>query len=234
MWCLVSGRFMSLFVFLLIYRLLHTFSELMLFEKLIGWFLVDHMLEEYNVTSGKFFLINEDYRLLVENLTILGKNVVVLTQSLTTSNFIQVNLVLLLITLFIYQQLPKYRMYLLVFICYSVSLQTVLIVNFNFFVSLIKTITIFFIFCLSLYLYFYILIIGSINRCSISKLKQVCIISFLKIVFCLLSFLIFILMLALTFCFFSYNTDNIFLELIVKVLAPYTYFYYFIKKYNLS
>ena len=64
----VSGKILSILVFLLVCKLFKNFSELILFEKVIGWFVIDYLFEEYLLTTGKFFLIDPEFRSLIKNL----------------------------------------------------------------------------------------------------------------------------------------------------------------------
>ena len=43
------------------------FNNFNILEKSVSWFLVEHVFEQYNLTSGKFFIINEDFRRLITN-----------------------------------------------------------------------------------------------------------------------------------------------------------------------
>ena len=58
MFYLISGRILSGIVFVIIFKLFNSYSDLILVEKIVGWFFIDHIFEEYGFTSGKFFLIN--------------------------------------------------------------------------------------------------------------------------------------------------------------------------------
>lgn len=68
-WSLIAGKSMGfMFQFLLIKLFKDfSFSNFNALEKSISWFLVEHVFDHYNLTSGKFFMINEDFRRLITN-----------------------------------------------------------------------------------------------------------------------------------------------------------------------
>jgi hypothetical protein len=68
-WCLIAGKLMSLMFQFLLIKLFKdfSFSNFNALEKSISWFLVEHVFEHYRLTSGKFFMINEDFRRLITN-----------------------------------------------------------------------------------------------------------------------------------------------------------------------
>ena len=80
MWYFISGKSMSLLVFVVLVKSLQNFIDLSLFESSIGWFLMEHVFEEYSLTAGKFFLINGDFRTLIKNFIVIIRNIIILPQ----------------------------------------------------------------------------------------------------------------------------------------------------------
>ena len=222
---LISGRILSIFEFLLIFKLFETFPDLIFFEKIIGWFTIDHILEEYNFTSGKFFLVNEDYRSLIKNLTILVTSVCFFAQLLTPIEFILVNILFILIFIFLTNKNLKYKARLFIFIGYAYLSYTFLIINFYSLFILIKlTICIWVLINITqFYLSIFSLILT--YQCSFNNFKQVVTILVLKLV-------IYLFFLKLEFSFGLYllcmpcnQINNFVLEFIFKLLIVYTYVY---------
>ena len=73
MWYLISGNFISSLLFIILSSSLKNISSLPNFESLVGWFLIEHIFEEYHLTTGKFFLISEDFRTLVKNFIMITR-----------------------------------------------------------------------------------------------------------------------------------------------------------------
>ncbi len=87
---------MSLFVSYLLLKLTNgvDFNHLILIERVFGWFFVEHVFENYSQTSGKFFIINNDFRKLICNIWISMKKIIFSVYFTTAVEFI--NLLFLL------------------------------------------------------------------------------------------------------------------------------------------
>ena len=230
MWVLISGRVLSVFVILVIGKLFENFSDLILFEKIIGWFLVDHILEEYHLTSGKFFLINEDYRFLIRNITVLILSICFFAQILTPLEFCLVNIFLIAMFLVLTQKKLKDKIRFFIFFCYIYLIHSFLIINFYFLFELLKflILTSIFIFSLGFYLYCFCLVI--VYKSSLKKLKQI-------ILFCNTKVMLYLGLFSLEIGFVVYllsesciSLNNFVSELVFMLLSVYTYMFYFIFK----
>jgi hypothetical protein len=230
MWVLISGRVLSVFVILVIGKLFENFSDLILFEKIIGWFLVDHILEEYHLTSGKFFLINEDYRFLIRNITVLILSICFFAQILTPLEFCLVNIFLIAMFLVLTQKKLKDKIRFFIFFCYIYLIHSFLIINFYFLFELLKflVLTSIFIFSLGFYLYCFCLVI--VYKSSLKKLKQI-------ILFCNTKVMLYLGLFSLEISFVVYllsesciSLNNFVSELVFMLLSVYTYMFYFIFK----
>ena len=216
MWYLISGQLMSFFSFLLILKFFQNYSDLIIFDKIIGWFLIDHILEEYELTSGKFFLINEDYRSLITNLIVISKNYLFLSQLLNPIAFM---LLFFSVLIFFFNKNNKLKYVNLIIlgvcICYCLIIDS----------GITKLIIIKLILVFNLFLYNYITLICLLNNLSLNKFKQNFIYLFFKsslYIFC------FILKVSLGIIFlliFSYDVNNIFLDVNFKLLILYTSIY---------
>ena len=153
---------MSFFSFLLILKFFQGYSDLIIFDKIIGWFLIDHILEEYELTSGKFFLINEDYRSLITNLIVISKNYLFLSQLLNPIEFMLL-FFLMLIFFFNKNNKLKYVNVIVLVVCIGYCL----IIN----TLITKLITIKLILIFNLFLYNYITLVCLIYNLSLNKLK---------------------------------------------------------------
>lgn len=228
MWYLISGQLMTLSIYLLFYKLFKNFYDLILIEKFMGWFLIDHILEEYSITAGKFFLINEDYRSLIKNLTILIKNICFLAQFFTPIQFILVNICLIFLYFLIKDIIKTYKARFLIFMCYFVLLQAFLIINFNFlfkFINLVLNILLFF---FIIGVYFYLIGLSLIYRCSYHTTKKKLILKIIKFFLVLVVCLFLFFLILIEFWVFSFDKDNIILEFVIKFLVSYVYFYSFV------
>ena len=77
MWALIAGTIMNSIIDNITYKILifQNLSNLTVTEKIVGWFLIDHVPKTYYYTSVKFFLINEEFRRLITNILIIIRNI---------------------------------------------------------------------------------------------------------------------------------------------------------------
>lgn len=223
---------MNIFVFFVLSNFFKYFPELILFEKIVGWFFVDHIFEDYNFTAGKLFLVQEDYRSLIRNLTVLITSLCFFAQLLTPFEFIFVNM--LFIFLFVIKTNKKIKQIFrfLVLMCYSYLIYTFLIVNVYLLFSLSKLIFFIGIAFSVLAVYGYILITLILFKSSVKKLKQLICIFNIKVIL----YIIVLKSLVFTnfFCLINLCSclNNIVLDFVCLLLIPYAYLYYlFIVKF---
>merc|ERR1712157_233617 len=92
----VAGKIMSLVCYFVLVKLFINLNELHVIDKSIGWFLFEHIYEEYGVSAGKFFLINEDFRSLIKNFLLLARNIILFSFFKTLLEFFFIFLLLAL------------------------------------------------------------------------------------------------------------------------------------------
>ena len=102
MWYLIAGKLMSVVSYFVFYKVALDPTDLNLLDRLFGWFFFEHVFEEYAITAGKFFLINEDFRTLITNVLIVIRNILILSHFLTLTEFLLTISVLLLLTYFLF------------------------------------------------------------------------------------------------------------------------------------
>ena len=90
---------MSLTSYFVFFNLISGFYQVSVFNKICGWFLLEHIFEEYYKTAGKFFLVNNDFRNLITNLLVLVRNLILWPQLFV---FIELLLTFLLLNLSVY------------------------------------------------------------------------------------------------------------------------------------
>jgi hypothetical protein len=221
---IIAGKVMSVLVLTIFFKSLNNFTELLLFENSLGWFLVEHIFEEYHLTAGKFFLINEDFRTLIRNSIAIVRNFLFLAQALNPLEFLLINLVLFLTFIFYTEKKFKNIIRFCVVICYFFLFQSFLLFNFYFFyVFLVNFLTFIFItITLIFYVYFFYLIISLSKQNNYNK--------FLKIII-VKSFIYSILVIGQVYIYISIIistlkiNNNIIHEILLTYLIPYIYVY---------
>nr|YP_010377458.1 hypothetical protein NDB36_mgp19 [Hemiaulus sinensis]QYB23194.1 hypothetical protein [Hemiaulus sinensis] len=87
---ILVGKLMSLCVYYLLFNLLNSFNlldNLYILERLLCWFLVEHVSDLYSQTAGKLFLVNKDFRELILNTLISFISVIILSYFSTLIEF---------------------------------------------------------------------------------------------------------------------------------------------------
>lgn len=223
MWYLIAGKLMSVLIFMILFESLNNFTDLVLFERSIGWFLIEHLFEEYNLTAGKFFLINEDFRTLIRNSVLLTRNIIFLAQILTPLEFFIINL--LLISTFIFYKKKNLKDIVRIFIIISYFFLFQSFLFFNFFFMYLFLINFLLIFLIIIALVFYLHFLYLNVNLNIKMFKNS-----IKIIFIKLIFYFFLISVNFFFCLLilvsMFKTqENIIQELGLNILIPYSYFY---------
>ena len=108
-------------------------EKLSFFNKFTGWFLVDHLFEEYKKTSGKFFTCNKDFRRLILNLCKTVRNITFWSQVITLSEFMLLAIILVGLTWVMVLQLTRksnrHNFVDLIFLYFYVSLNVLLTIK---------------------------------------------------------------------------------------------------------
>lgn len=224
---LLAGKLMSYLSFRAVYEVLQNYSDLILFDSFIGWFLLENTFEEYDLTAGKRFLISEDFRTLIKNLMLLARNFMLLAQVFTPLEFIGLNLCIL-IFFFLYKLKNfKNRSFQSFSLFYLLLLQSFVYINVFFTFILITNFLHIWLMttCMSVYLIifyaqFFIYNLSYNYKTVLSSL-------IIKI----MSYLIFIvLLLFLTFQFFLQtaivSSNNFVIESSITLLIPYSFIYF--------
>ena len=236
-WYFLAGKIATLINYFSFYELTtHTISyDPLPMHIFSGWFFIEHIFEEYTITSGKLFLINKNFRTLTRNLLLLNRNILFWPQISKLAEFL---LIIFLLSLFFYcliyliiqnQLFKKKEVTLLLyylFISYILLLKVFTFLNwFNIYFTL-KLIILFFVIFLSILvmllqtIVFYRYLLFNLKNISSKSV-------FLKSYFYALS----ILLLSFNYCRVMFainlNSDNFIQELFIQILLPYTYLYSF-------
>ncbi len=236
-WYFLAGKIATLINYFFFYELtthtifygswpMHIFS---------GWFFIEHIFEEYTITSGKLFLINKNFRTLIRNLLLLNRNILFWPQVSKLAEFLLSSFLLslffyYLIFLIIQNQLLKKKEVTLLlyylFISYILLLKIFIFLNwFNIYFTL-KLVILFFVIFLSILVMFIQIVV--FYRYLLFNLKNIRSKNvFLKSYFYALS----ILLLSFNYCkvifTINLNNNNFIQELFIQILLPYTYLYSF-------
>jgi len=237
MWYLIAGKLMSLIIYFIFSKAFVYMNELSILDRLIGWFFVEHLFEEYSILAGKFFLINVDFRTLLKNVLIIFRNVFVWSHLVTLTEFLLTVSILILITYFLvyFLKLKKINadvMNIFILSYYAVIIYLLLLKTFFsfdlfdiFFIFKPITAILFFCSCFFIairFLLFYFIVL------RVSTIVYYCYIIFIKTIFYVL--IVFCLNI-LFFTFLSVTlelSNNLIQEFLVKILIVYTYTYYII------
>ena len=225
---LITGKLLSLKSYSLYFSVCHS-EYLETIENLLGWFLLEHVFEEYETTPGKLFIIYEDFRTLMVNLLRIIRNLLFVAQFFTEQEFFLINflLILLIITNKKKLKFDNFKFFL-AFIYLNVINSFFFLSISNIFYAFVYVIFVYLsVFCVINYLFlvYWYVFIQLISK----KLHNLClkIISIKLIVFitiflvCMLLFLFY-----LNLC--AKINDNLALELVIKSLIIYLYKYYIV------
>ena len=228
---------MSLVCYFVLVKLFINLNELQVIDKSIGCFLFEHIYEEYSVTAGKFFLINEDFRSLIKNFLLLTRNIVLFSFFKTLLEFFFVFLLV-----FLYFFIFFYLLYLLnVKESERKNLSNLFFIYFYGFLFFIFFRQLFVIFTwYDLYLLFNLsivfLLVGFVILIVFYFVKKFflerSIFNYVKLL-SMKIFFYFFMLLSIVFCFLHYLvfidlcvTNNVIQETCLNLLFFYTYFYY--------
>lgn len=224
MWYIISGKLMSLVVFKLLIKLYLNFYDLIIIDRFLGWFLIEHLFEDYKFSAGKLFLISEDFRTLIKNLVIIVRNFFFLAQAFNPVEFFFINLILIVI--FIWFKPNDFTNFFRIFVLfiYYIIFQSFLLINYVFIFFLIKNFLIFslIIFVINFYnyiFYIYLFVSQKINK----YIFKYCIFIFKFFFYFLLNLLMCFILFLISFN--SYILlENFIQEFFIFILIPYFYF----------
>lgn len=228
MWYLLYGNFVSSLLFIILLNSLKNLNYLSDFELSVGWFLIEHVFEEYNLTTGKFFLVSKDFRTLIKNFIMIIRNIIFLAQLFTPLEFIIIN-VLLLCTLILFKKTKFYnKLKILVLFSYYFLFKSFVFFDYYLISTLCSN---FFLMILNLMaISLYVFILYCFLTLTKGKLKQIIQLVLIKIFLYLFVMIInFILISLLIFLLFSIkNQENILHEFSLNILIIYSYLLYYI------
>ncbi len=238
MWCLLAGKLIALTSYSIILQTIENINELNYLNTIFGWFLVEHLSEEYSKTAGKFFLVNRDFRNLIRNVLIVIRNIIGFAYFLTLielllSISLLITLIYCLYYLFFINKVKGVKNEMLILAYYSFIIYVLLIkliISFNWFdvCFLVKSFVIFyfnFLVLYSFYLSFCFLFNQSKRFSKKLKIKQKNVV-IVKILFYSLNtgFLFIILFYIISFT--STQSNNVIQEIFAKILLFYSFIYY--------
>lgn len=223
MWYFVAGKVMSLSTVMALFNLLNNGELTLSLEKLLGWFLIEHIFEEYNFTAGKFFLINEDFRTLIKNLLIIVRNLTFLAQALDPLEFLIINIILFSILLIYKNNSLKYAVQSIIFSMYVLVLQSFLLVNLVLTWVLLKSLLISVASVSVVFFYANFLFLHVIFDSNNKKNYYVSLIKFMFYVFLLIVIFVFT---GAVLVYMSKLPGNFVQEFLFQTLTPYFYLYY--------
>ena len=224
MWYFVSGKLMSVITSMVLFKSLNNLTDLFILERSIGWFLIEHVFEESNLTAGKLFLVNEDFRTLIKNFIVLLRNIIFLAQALTPLEFFIINFILIFIFIFYKNKSLKTIIRIIIVVSYFLLFQSFLFFNiFLLNIFLTYLIAIAFLIIASIFytylFYLYMILLTSQKKCLIK--------------YFIIKFLILITVFIIYLIYFLYQinsvvgeNENPMLILSIIFLIPYTYIYY--------
>ena len=226
MWYLISGKLMSFIAYFSFKNLFDLNNNyLNTAVKFFGWFLLEHIEEDYEKTAGKFFITNEDFRRLIKNIFIVVRNVIFWSHLITFLEFILILsiLILLIYVLFHFLKVKRIKSILLDCVLLFYYLNIILFLSLNLYFSfdwfdlcfIFNPIIIILLMLgfikLKVLVYFYDYIINNQN----------------KIIF--IKFLLYLILLYIIIISFDLNLikNNFIQESVVKILIIYSYVYCF-------
>ena len=217
---------MSWLTGIILIKSLNKFTNLFVLEKSIGWFLIEHVFEEYELTAGKFFIVNDDFRTLIQNFIAILRNILFLAQAFTPLEFFTINFLLIFILIFYKNKSLKIIVRTGIMISYFMLFQSFLFLN----IFLMNTFLVvgFIMLVTNFYIYFLYVFITSIKN----KKKDLIKFYFFKFFIFIIMFLINALGVFNHITFIMGNDQNPILIISIIFLIPYTYIYYIYLKNN--
>lgn len=230
LWYFFAGKLVTFISYFSFYNLIVYDKNLSLLCRMNGWIFIEHIFEEYNKTSGKFFLINKDFRSLITNLLLINRNVLFWSQLLTLIEFLFYIFFLgllfyCLIYLILKDQKKGKRSNLLILtyymsIIYIIFLKIIICINLFDIYSIFKYAILFcFTYLIIGFIYFKIIIVYNDLLYNLKFVRTY----FYYLIFWFLYLSHFKILFML-----SMNNNNFIQEFFIQILLPYLYLYNFI------
>ena len=130
-WFFFTGNIISQIVYILLDKILINQKKLQFIHKTLGWFFIEHVWEDYQKHTGKFFLTNKDFRQkLTLNVFILFRNIVFWSYFTTLFEFACILLILTFLSyilfLYFFYDTKKTKLKKLVLLVFYFVLSTIL------------------------------------------------------------------------------------------------------------
>ena len=203
---------MSWLIFLILVKAVLNFNHLIVSESFLGWFLIEHLFEEYCLTANKFFLINDDFRNLIKNFGMIIKNIFLIIQPFNLIDILLLNVFVFIL----FFNRTRYNFYLCILIgIYFLNFYII----FYLFKQVLLTFLVFFssIYCLKV-LYWVFVFIDDIY-----VFKTILI----KLSVCVLLINTFLILSIIMFYFFSISQENPIHENVIY--SSFLYYYLYLK-----
>lgn len=218
---LIAGRCLCLFSYYLYTMYLQNNESLQITESFLGWFLLEHVFEEYHVTPGKLFLINMDFKNLITNVMLIIRNLFFIAQFFTPTEFLLIHIILIIFVIIYKKKLKSTTFKFVLLFIYINTLNSFLFINIYNILSLLYYICGLYLVNICFFFYFilvYFLIFYKVGNYFCLK------ISLIKIFIYTVISLIFLYLWVFDLTVFISINENFMQEFVMKYLILYLYF----------
>jgi len=218
---IIAGRCLCLFSYYLYILYLQNNESLQITESFLGWFLFEHVFEEYQVTPGKLFLINMDFKNFITNVMLIARNLFFIAQFFTPTEFLLIHSILIIFVIIYKKNLKSTAFKFVLFFIYINILNSFLFINIYNILSFLYYICGFYLvnICFCFYfILFYFLIFSKIGNYFGLK------ISVIKIFLYIVISLIFLYLWVFDLTVFISINGNFMQEFVIRYLILYLYF----------
>lgn len=230
-WYLVGGKMLKLICYFIVIKYCYYFDTLFLFEKIFCYFFFEYIPYIYNISSGKHFITNKRFRIILKNLAIALKKILFKFYLTTFFKFCIVILLPWCLIYFLFSIKSKFTNYfytiIMIFLISYAILNSLFKVLFYFNLLDFYIYYGYYINFILINVYYYYIYKNNLTQKfkNFTKLK---IYIFKSICYFFLSILLVILMTELL----NESSNNFLQEYLINFLIIYTYIYY--KFLNLS
>ena len=227
MWYLIVGRVLTILTYSVYLNYVYELKKINTVEIFLGWFLLEHIFEEYCMTPSKLFLTYEDFRMLIVNIFLLARNIFFMAQFFTPAEFIFINVVLIIVILKYKKKLKSNVIKVFITLIYVFIFNSFLAVNVNLICELLNYVWISYLATIVFVMYLSVLYQG-ISFCLLDNqtINSYFNFFFIKlVVYVLLIFLTFLGMFIVLNLYVNLN-ENFVQEFVLNNLILYLYVYY--------
>ena len=216
---LIAGKVLSFFIYTIFYKYLYCLEDLTNLDSFLGWFLIEHVYEDYSTNYAKLFLIYEDFRRLIINILFIMRNIFFIAQYMTINEFLLVNFFVFFFSVCYRKKSKKLSFKIIFALVYICILNSFSLISFIHIFMLIFIIV--FIYLFKVLINFYTSIFSYFNFPKFNELKIIIV----KILSFLVVFFFFVGCLMLNLITFIKINDNFIQEFLIKNLIIYIYTY---------